>query len=221
LTKKEGKNPMAYHVPYETDTVFPPNDLVAGNETSDSRVEFDIVPAWGSDLARIKSIVYAASGLAQWRDWTPQMQESVIAAFDSGAPAFQNTVTTIRNLSIPSIMAKRAGLILEVPSKVDETSGQIVPDPKAPYQVLTGLAFSMVVGALPAMGLFVASKIVDLSNKAEADPRLFGQPSGSGGPATASRKKGSTAGTARPTSRRRGTAAKHSATAGPLTGTEG
>lgn len=213
---------MAYHVPYETDTVFPPNDLLAGNETSDSRVEFDIVPAWGSDLARIKSVVYAASGLAQWRDWTQQMQESVIAAFDSGAPAFQNTVIAIRNLSVPSSMAKRAGLIVDVPTKVDQASGQIVPDPKAPYQVLTGLAFSMLVGALPAMGLFVASKIADLSNRAEVDPRLFEQPSGSGGPATASRKRGSNAGTARPTSRRRGTVAKHSAaTGGPLTGTEG
>lgn len=199
---------MAYHVPYARETFRPVNDMLPGNETADNPVEFDIVPAWGADLARIKSIVFASAGLVNEFDWSPETQRAVIAAFESGAPAFQNTITAIRGLSIPAIMAVRAGLLPELPLKADGTN--MVPDPEAPYQVTTGIAFMRIVGALPAMGLHVASKIAKLSDQAEQDPRFFGQPSGSGGPGKGSPAAGSTAGTALPTSRRRGTAGRRS-----------
>lgn len=209
---------MAFHVPYHTKTVTPPNDMVPGNLESDNPCQFDIAPAWGADLARIKSIVFAATGLVQIQDWSGPIQDAVIAAFGSGAPAYINTVTAIRGLTIPAAMAYRAGLLKDLPTKVLE-GGQVVPDPEAPYAVTSGVAFSMICGALPAMGLYVASEIASISEKAEADARFFGQPSGSGGTGTANQAKASTAKTARRRSRRRGIAAKPStAEAGQPTG---
>jgi hypothetical protein len=202
---------MAWHVPYTRHTFRPVNDILPGNEHADHPVEFDIVPAWGGDLARIKSIVFASTGLIQERVWSPDVQEAVIKAFDTGGPAFIDTVTAVRGLTIPSIMAVRAGLILDPPTKVLE-NGQTVPDHDAPHAILNGLAFSRICGALPAMALHVASEIAKISDKAEQamDPRFFKQPSGSSSAATGAKGRGSNATTARRTSRRRGTAASGS-----------
>jgi hypothetical protein len=213
-SKTKGKNPnMAYHVPYARDTFKPTNDMIEGNETADNPVEFDIVPAWGGDLQRIKAIVYSAIGLVQSTDWTPEVQRAIAQSCDFGAAAFINTVTAIRGLTIPAVMALRAGLIPELPTKQDGTN--IVPDPEAPYHVTTGIAFSRIAGALPAMALHVASRIGSISDKAEMDPRFFTQPSGFGGTGTQDPAKDTTARTARRTSRRRGTAGKPSTAAGP------
>lgn len=205
---------MGMHVPYSRTTYRPGDDILPGNKTSDNPLEFDIVPAWGGDLARIKSLIYATMGLVQGKEWGPQVQEAVIAAFDTGAPVFENTVTAIRGLSVPSIMALRAGLIPALPKTVQD--GGMKSDPEAPYEVMNGRAFSKLCGALAGTALHVAMEIGKLSDKAEQamDPRFFKQPSGSSGTAKAGRGKGSTVATARPTSRRRGTAASDSTAAG-------
>ncbi len=197
---------MAFHVQYSGETFRPVNDQIPDNETSDNPVEFDIVPAWGPDLARVKSIVYAAAGLVQDKDWTPETQRAVIAAFETGAPAFLNTVTAIRGLTVPAAMALRAGVIDTLPIKAE--TGQ--PDRTAAVAIQNGRSFMRIVGALPAMGLHVAARIAALSNQAEQDPRLFKQPSGSGTPETASQAAGTTVAAARRRSRRRGTAARPS-----------
>lgn len=197
---------MAHQIPYHTDTFRPVSDVIPGNETADNPVEFDLVPAEGPDLARLKSVVFAAAGLTQESSWTPDVQEAVIKAFETGAMAFVNTVEAIRGLTIPAAMAKRVGIITELPTHVPEGTTAPVPNPKAPIPVLHGLSFSKICGFVPLMAFHVAMRLVDLSNKAEAiDPRFFGQPSGSGGQRTAGQTNG-TAGNARRRSRRRETA---------------
>jgi len=197
---------MAFDIPYHRHPGFRPiNDLVPGNDNADNPVEFDLAPAWGADLARIKSIVLASLGLTQTSDWSPEIQAAVIAAFDSGAKAFVNTVEAIRGLTIPAVMAVRAGLLVEVP----KVPGTLTPDPGAKVPVTTGLAFSLICGAVPAMALHVATKIAEISQKTEVDPRFFVQPSGSGGTVTRD-TPATTAGSAPATSRRRGTAGKRS-----------
>jgi len=196
---------MAYAIPYHRHTFRPVNDQLAGNATADNPVEFDICPAWGADWARIKSIIYASLGLAQDGVWSPEVQHAVIAAFDSGAQAFVNTVEAIRGL-----MAVRAGILPDIPK------GQSA-DTQVP--VTTGVQFSRICGAVPVIALQVASEIAKLSQEAEAvDPRFFAQPSGSGGRGT-KKKRRSTASSARSTSRRQGTAANPPAGADPNPGT--
>lgn len=106
---------MPYAVPYATDTLRIPNAMIPGNETSDNPVEFDIAPAWGPDLARLRSVVSAADALS--RDtgdngsWTPAVQDATIKGFEVGAPAFANIILAIRGLTIPVQMALRAGVL--------------------------------------------------------------------------------------------------------------
>lgn len=206
---------MAFHVPYATDKQKIPNGLIAGNEAADNPVEFDISPAWGADLARLKSVVIALTGVADERDlsvgnWTPAMQEAVIKAFETGAPAFINTVTAIRGLTIPVPMALRAGIIPAVPPSGPAT---LVP-------ITTGEEFSRICGhsELTGIALFLAFKIVALTGKQDIDTRFFAQPSGSGGPGTQPATT-TTAGSAPSTSRRRGTAASRVKTASQPAGT--
>jgi hypothetical protein len=61
---REGKNPCPmYHIPYHGHPGFRPlNELVPGNNVADDPVEFDLAPAWGPDLARIRSIITASPG---------------------------------------------------------------------------------------------------------------------------------------------------------------
>jgi hypothetical protein len=198
---------MAYDIPYHRHPGFrPPNDLLPGNDSSENPVEFDLAPAWGGDLARIRSIMSASIGLVNENDWSPATQAAVIAAFETGAPAYVNTVEAVRGLTIPAAMAFRAGLITDLP----KVPGTLNPDPAAKVAVTTGVAFSRICGAVPAMALAVAMKIMEISAKSEAivaDSRFFVQPSGSGGTGTPE-AAATTAGSARPTPRRRGTAGK-------------
>lgn len=198
---------MSHQIPYHRDTFRPLSDLVPGNETSDNPVEFDLAPAGGGDLARLKSVVFATTGLVQDGSWTPEVQEAVIRAFETGAPAFVNTVESIRGLTIPAALALRVGIIQELPKHVPPGKAQVEPNPEAPIPVVSGLGFAKICGFVPLMAFHVAMKLVALSGKAEAiDPRFFGQPSGSGGPGTAEATN-TTAGSVRRRSRRRGTAA--------------
>lgn len=210
---------MSHQIPYSTDTFRPVSDLIPGNETNENPVEFDLVPAEGADLARLKSIMFASAGLVNTSTWTPEMQEAVIRAFETGKAAFIQTIEAIRGLTIPAALAKRVGIIQELPTHVPEGTTSPVPNPKAPVPVLHGLSFAKICGFVPAMALHVAMKIVDLSGKAEAiDPRFFGQPSGSGGPGITGQMNG-TAGNARQRSRRRRTAASQAPTDSQQPGT--
>jgi hypothetical protein len=191
---------MAYHLPFKGDTFRPLNDVIPGNETDPNPVEFDIVPAEGPDLARLKSIIFADLGLIQDGNWDPSTQESVIRAFETGAPVFIRTVEAIRGLTIPKRLARKVGI---VPPLAD---GQVDPDPQEPVPVLNGLAFTKVCGYMAALALHVAFKITSLSASLEIDPRFFGQPSGSPGPAKPRRTRGS-AKRARNTSAGKGTVA--------------
>ncbi len=195
-----------HKIPYHRFPNFRPGiDLIPGNDAADNPVEFDLAPAWGPDLARIRSIVTASIGLTQDAEWSAQIQNMVIAAFETGAPAFVNTVEAVRGLTIPAAMALRAGLIQEMP----KVPGTLTPDYDQHVPVTSGLAFSKICGAVPAMALIVAMKIMEISAKTEVDPRFFVQPSGSG--ATAMPAATATgAGSAPSTSRRRGTAGKGS-----------
>lgn len=197
---------MAYDIPYHRHPNFRPvDDLIAGNSNADNPVEFDLVPAWGADLARIRSIVHASMGLVQGAEWGDDIQRSVIASFGHGAPAFINCVEAIRGLTVPAAMGLRAGLIQELPM----VPGTTTPNPTMKIPVTTGLAFSKVCGAVAAMALHVAMKIAEISAQGDAiqDGRFFVQPSGSG-PTGTPAPSPTTAAAASPTSRRRGTAGK-------------
>jgi hypothetical protein len=209
---------MAYQIPYTRETFKIPDGVIPGNSVSDNPVEFDLAPAWGADLARVRSMIQATVGLVQEVGWTEQIQQTVLASFETGAGAFVNTVEAVRGLTVPAIAAKRAGLITEIPTHIPPGKTNAVPNLDAPFAIASGLAFSRVCGAMSVIALMVAMRIAEISQKAEAavDPRLFEQPSGSGGVETP-RRTATTARPARRRSRRRGTAGKNStAKAGPV-----
>lgn len=174
---------MAYQVHYARDTYKPDDIMVPGNSTASNPVEFDLCPAEGPDLARIKSVLVATSGLVQTENWGPDMQAAVIAAFENGAPAFINTIEQVRGMTIPAAMAKRVGIISEIPTHVKPGTSTTVPNFEAPIPVTTGLHFSRICGFvnMTALTMQVAKEIAVLSNRTEIDPRLFVQPSGFGG----------------------------------------
>ncbi len=199
---------MAYQIPYHRSPKFrPTNDLIPGNDKSDNPVEFDLAPAWGADLARIRSIIAGSMGLSQDQDWSPAVQQAVTAALETGGAAFVNTVEAVRGLTVPAAMAVRAGIITAVPV----VPGTSTPDPGAPVPVVSGFHFSRICGAVPAMALHVALEIMGISAKSEVDPRLFVQPSGSGGTGTPAATAGPVKGAQR-RPRRRGTAANGGST---------
>jgi hypothetical protein len=170
---------MSYQIPYDSDVYRPESDLIPGNEQADNPVEFDIVPAGGPDLARLKSVLYAAAGLSNERVWSPEMQAAVIAAFESGPGVFERTITGIRGFNVPAALAVRVGLIDKIPVRADG-AGTVKPDPKAPVAINTGAEFSRIVGFQTALALALAFAIMKISRQVEQiDPRLFVQPSGS------------------------------------------
>lgn len=196
------------HIPYHTETYKLPDGLVPGNSTSENPVQFHLAPAWGADLARIKSVIFATSGLVQADDWSPAMQQAVSEAFEHGSKAFGNTILKIDGLTIPATMAQRAGLIADLPTFVPVGKTEPEPNPQAPVPVINGIAFGRICGSgsVLAVSMSVAAKIASLSEEAQVDPRFFAQPSGSGGPVTQPATT-TTAKRARRISRRRGTAA--------------
>jgi hypothetical protein len=184
-----------FEVPYAGGTARIPNALIPGNEESNAPVEFDITPAWGPDMARLRSVLEASLSISG-PSWDPATQDVVIKAFETGAGAFVNTVAGIRNLSIPKAMALRAGILV---------------DPKGPADlkvpIVTGEQFGRICGDPHLLGitLYVAFEIMKLSKANRVDPRFFTQPSGSGSAGTRGRKR-STAGGARRTPAKHGTA---------------
>lgn len=182
---------MAYQLPYHRDTFKPSDELIPGNANAADPVEFDLLPAEGPDLARIKSVLVGTAGLVRDDDWSPAVQNAVIGAFETGAKAFDSTVAAVRGLTVPAAMAKRVGIIQEIPTHVPTGGSQPVPNHEAPIPISSGVAFGRICGFMPVLALVVASEIVKLSNKTDVDPRFFVQPSGSGIPATGKIQRGS------------------------------
>lgn len=172
---------MAHQISYRRNTYKAPDTLIPGNSTSSDPVEFDLCPAEGIDLARIKSILVSTAGIAGDTAWSPEVQEAVIKGFTIGAPAFVNTVEAVRGLTIPAVLAKRVGIIQEIPTHVAPGTTQVVPNFEAPIRIVNGLQFSAIAGFESTLAMFVASEITKLSQLTSVDQRLFVQPSGSGG----------------------------------------
>lgn len=175
---------MSYQIPYDTDTWKPDNDLIPGNAHADNPVEFDLAPAGGPDLARLKSVIYASAGLTNEGVWSPDMQAAVIAAFESGAEVFQRCVTAIRGFTVPAALAVRVGLLTKIPVAAD-AEGQVRPDHKAPVPITTGYEFAKIAGFQTALSLAAAFEIMKISRQVTSlDPRLFERPSGLSSPGT-------------------------------------
>jgi hypothetical protein len=185
---------MAQHLSYATTTYRPPNAVIPGNDDDAHPTEFDLLPAEGPDLARIKSAIVGTAGLVIDAPWTEQTQDVVVSAIKHGAPAFIETIAAIRGLTVPAAMAHRVGVIGELPGHLAPGGSSPVPNPAAPIAVTTGAQFSRICGFLPVLSMFVAQQIVELSNRTGIDARFFEPPSGSGGQET----PGTTPGSATP-----------------------
>lgn len=199
---------MAFHATYETKTIRP----VAGQDGPDA-VEVDIAPAWGADIARIKSVMVSCLGLTG-EDWSPEAQAAVIASFDTSAKAFESTILAIRHFTVPAAMALRAGLLApdRVPTRI--VNGSVQPDLQAPVAVSDGKAYAKVAGAFLGISLSIAMEIATLSAEVQVDERFFAQPSGSSG-AAMSDQKGTSAPAARSPNVASATAVNGSTNAAP------
>ncbi len=169
-----------FEAPYSTSKIRIPNSLVPGNEESDNPLEFDIAPAWGADLARLRSVMEASAVVDG--GWDATTQDVVIKAFQTSAGAFVNAVTAVRGLVVPFRMALRAGLV----GAMDPKAG---PDTK--IHVTTGADFGRISSDPNMLGiaLFVTFEIMKLSRANNMDTRFFMQPSGSGGAGTGGRTR--------------------------------
>lgn len=184
---------MAFKLSYRTTTFRPSDELIPDNSKSPTPVEFDLAPAEGVDLARIKSVIVSTAGISA-DGWSSAVQDAVIRSFETSAAAFVNTIERVRNLTIPAAMAQRVGL--PVPEGVTE-----IP-------INNGLAFTRVClfpEILP-LSMQLAAEILKLTNSLTVDPRLFAQPSGSQLPGTASQGADSNVAAAQPTPDGNGTA---------------
>lgn len=191
---------MSYQIPYETATFTPDDDLIPGNAQADNPVKFELAPAGGPDLARLKSVLYAAAGLTGNGVWTPDMQAAVIGSFETGSPVFERCILAIQGFNIPAALAVRVGILNEVPVRAD-AEGKVRPDPKAPVPITSGVEFSKIAGFQTALALAVAFEIMKISRQVDKlDPRLFVRPSGSPSAETA----GGLTGTVKPVRKRHG-----------------
>jgi hypothetical protein len=181
---------MSYQIPYEDATFTPDDDLIPGNLQADNPVKFELVPAGGPDLARLKSVLFAAAGLTNNGVWSPEMQAAVIGSFESGSGVFERCITAIHGFNIPAALAVRVGILNAVPVRADD-EGKVRPDPKAPVPITNGVEFSKIAGFQTALALAVAFEIMKISKQVNAlDPRLFAQPSGSPSAETAGGQTG-------------------------------
>jgi hypothetical protein len=191
---------MAYQIPYTDGTFTPPDDIIPGNSTAEHPVVFHLSPVQGADRARLRSILFATGSLADsLGDWSPDMQNAVIAAYGKGGELFMRCVDKVEGLTVPGKMAKRALII--PPDKHDT-----VPD-AADIPIRTGTDFAMISGYVLSLSFLVAMEVAKMSNLLEGmDRRLFGSPSGSRSTGTPGPTPG-TAGRAKRGRGRRGTAA--------------
>ncbi len=197
---------MAFKLSYRTSTYRPTDDLIPDNSKAAQPVEFDLAPAEGVDLARIKSVIVSNAGLTA-DGWSSSVQDAVIRSFETAAAAFVNTIDKVRGLSIPPAMAQRVGLP--------------IPEGATEVPIVNGLGFTRVC-LFPEMlplSFQLAAEILKLTNSLTVDPRLFAQPSGSLQPATADQGADSNAAGAPGTSDGKGTAASRARKGGRKGGT--
>jgi hypothetical protein len=150
---------MPYEIPFHRETFRP--ICIPDNQDSPAPVEFEISAVGGPGRARLKSIIVATSGLAQDREWSEAVQQSVIASFEHGAPVFAEAVEAIRNLTVPGALAQKVGLI----------PAGTPPPPSVP--ITSGAQFARVCGYFPLLAFEVALAIARLCAQAEVDPRFF------------------------------------------------
>jgi hypothetical protein len=153
---------MPATIPFSDETFRPICPL--NNDKSEQPVEFDICAVGGPSRARLKSIILATTGLASTTGWTPEVQESVIKAFETGAAVFADGITAIRGLSAPAGLLRKVGLIQELPKGVSVQSQ--IP-------ITNGFEYSRVCGYWPILSFEVACAIARISGQAEVDPRFF------------------------------------------------
>lgn len=189
---------MAFQLSYRTSTFRPSDDLIPNNSQAAIPVEFDLAPAEGPDLPRIKSVIVSSAGLTA-DGWSSTMQDTVIRSFETASAAFINTITAVRGMTIPVAMAARVGL------PVQEGATEV--------PIVNGLGFTRVC-LFPEMlplSFQLAAEILKLTNSLTVDPRLFAQPSGLQQPATASQGADMSATSAQDTPGGNGTAANRRA----------
>ena len=155
---------MAVTIPFSQETFVP--ICIKDNDVDPAPVEFDLSAVGGANRARLRSILVASEALDASGRWTPEIQESSIAAFRTGAGVFVDGIDAIRNLYVPAVLAKRLGLIAELPKVQDGETVPAVP-------VVNGREFSLVCGYWPILTFEVAMAIARLSGQAEIDPRFF------------------------------------------------
>lgn len=181
---------MSYQIPYESATFTPDDDLIPGNAQADNPVKFDLVPAGGPDLARLKSVLFAAAGLTGDGNWSPDMQAAVIGSFETGSQVFERCIVGISGFNIPAALAVRVGILTQIPVRAD-ADGKVRPDPKAPVPVTNGVEFAKIAGFQTALALAVAFEVMKISRQVDKlDPRLFVRPSGSPSAETADGQTG-------------------------------
>lgn len=137
---------------------------IRGNSKAELPVEFDLSSVGGASRARLKSIIIATSGLAQVGEWSPEVQDAVIKAFETGAAVFADGVTAIRRMTAPAALCVRVGLLRELPKDMD---------PQTQIPIANGYEFSLVCGYWPILAYEVALALARVSGQAEIDPRFF------------------------------------------------
>lgn len=187
-----------YTIPFNEETYQPKS--IPGNETTDKPVTFTLSQVGGSDLVRLKGLIYGTSVLAHAHTWHKDVAAAAIDAFKEAPTFFIRGIDAIANLSVPYALAKKADIL---PANVDEAN---TPETVA---VKNGTQFAAISPYVVALAFEVAMQLAKVSGSSEIDPRFFGSgsgspasnatPSGSAGRAAKPRKSRGTAASARPT----------------------
>ncbi len=158
---------MSHHVPFNQETYRPKS--IRGNATADRPVEFDLSQVGGADLVRLKALMYALGAIAYVEQWTPDVQQNSVESFRNGPEVFVNGIDAIRNYYVPAALAKKAGVLLELPLGEDGKT----PDGKKLVAIVDGAQFAKISGFQTVLALEVAMRIATISNEGDVDPRFF------------------------------------------------
>jgi hypothetical protein len=194
---------MSHSVPFNQETYRP--HTIPGNQDADRSVEFDLSQVGGADLVRLKTLMFALGGLGLTVNWTPELQESVAKAMQSGPKVFENGIDAIRNFTIPTKLALKLGLVAPA------TAPANLPD----FPITRGDQFAKVVGFQTVLGLEVAMELARISTEGDVDTRFFDSSTTSRGTPTTAGSSGRSGDvtTARKRRAKRATAARRTSTA--------
>ena len=164
---------MAHEVPYSERTLLLVDELIGGNSTDPNPARVTIQPANGSDLAQLRSMMFAIESIQKGGAWTSQMQKAMEDAFTHGARVFAAVVISMENYSIPALMAHRCGLLPDRPTTEEARKKQI--------PITTGIEFSKICGIVSSTAAWIAGQVCILSGDVQkVDDRFFDLGSGSG-----------------------------------------